>query len=113
MEIECEETKVKEMIGNVLSGLSLVPEAFTTVEKKQIGPKCRGLIENLWVEGWFSTERDLAQVHDELARRGYHYDRTAVSHTLADLVREGLLTRLGTQRSYRYIQKKPPLTTSA
>jgi len=42
-----------------------------------------------------------------MSRRGYHYDRTAVSHTLADLVREGTLFREGSMRNYRYIQKYP------
>jgi hypothetical protein len=42
-----------------------------------------------------------------MSRRGYHYDRTAVSHTLADLVREGTLFREGSMRNYRYIQKHP------
>jgi predicted transcriptional regulator len=61
-----------------------------------------------WKEGWFTGERNLSDVHEELARRGYHYDRTAVSHALTDLVRENVLTRVGMMRSYRYIQKKPP-----
>ena len=35
------------------------------------------------------------------------YDRTAVSHALVDLVREGTLFRDGTMRNYRYVQKRP------
>ena len=113
MEIECEESKVKETIESVLSGLSAVPEVTSErTEKPRGASTCRSLIENLWAEGWFSTARSLGDVHDELARRGYHYDRTAVSHSLAELVRENILTRLGTQRNYRYVQKKPPLGTS-
>ncbi|MCP8323689.1 MAG: hypothetical protein L6N96_05890 [Candidatus Methylarchaceae archaeon HK02M2] len=112
VEIECEETKIKETIESVLSGLSTIPEMKSEVLKKSKGVlTCRKLIENLWAEGWFSTSKSLGDVHDELARRGYHYNRTSVSHSLAELVRENLLTRLGTQRSYRYVQKKPPLTT--
>jgi hypothetical protein len=29
-----------------------------------------------------------------------------VSHSLTDMVREGILTRVGTMRNYRYIQKR-------
>jgi hypothetical protein len=113
VEIECEESKVKETIENVLSGLSAVPEVKTEISERQRGTlTCRGLIENLWSEGWFSNPKSLGDVHDELARRGYHYDRTAVSHSLTELVRENVLTRQGTQRNYRYVQKKPPLQTS-
>ncbi len=113
VEIECEESKVKETIESVLSGLSSVPEVKTEISEKPRGAlTCRGLIENLWSEGWFSNPKSLGDVHDELARRGYHYDRTAVSHSLTELVRENMLTRQGTQRNYRYVQKKPPLGTS-
>jgi len=72
------------------------------------GVTCRGLLENLWFEGHFVSERSLGEVHEELSRRGYNYDRTAVSHSLTDMVRENILTRIGTMRNYRYIQKRPP-----
>lgn len=77
------------------------------------GITCRGLLENLWFEGFFVSERSLGEVHEELSRRGYNYDRTAVSHSLTDMVRENILTRIGTMRNYRYIQKKPPNSTTA
>ncbi|HJU33681.1 MAG TPA: hypothetical protein VJ695_01025 [Nitrososphaera sp.] len=76
------------------------------------GITCRGLLENLWVEGYFVSERPLGEVHEELSRRGYNYDRTAVSHSLTDMVRENILTRIGTMRNYRYIQKRPPNNTT-
>jgi hypothetical protein len=70
------------------------------------GTTCRGLLEKLWYEGYFQLEKPLGEVHEELSRRGYNYDRTAVSHSLTDMVRESILTRTGTMRNYRYIQKK-------
>ncbi|MEM0365296.1 MAG: hypothetical protein QW450_00640 [Candidatus Nitrosocaldus sp.] len=73
------------------------------------GSTCKGLIEKLWHEGWFVSERNLGEVHEELARLGYNYDRTAVSHALTDLVREGILSRIGSARTYRYVQKRPPM----
>lgn len=72
------------------------------------GETCKGLIVSLWQEGWFSIERGLGEVHGELGRRGFHYDRTAVAHALVDLVREGVLTRVGRPRRYKYLQKRPP-----
>lgn len=72
------------------------------------GMTCRGLLETLWMEGYFSSEKSLGEVHEELSRRGYNYDRTAVSHSLTDMVRENIMTRNGTMRNYRYIQKRPP-----
>lgn len=109
IEITCSEDKVKQSIESVLSGLNAsiteVPINNEKIGKK--GATCRSLIESMWIEGWFKEERNLSDVHEELARRGYHYDRTAVSHSLTDLVRENTLTRIGMMRSYRYIQKKP------
>ncbi|HEY9490805.1 MAG TPA: hypothetical protein VIP56_02380, partial [Nitrososphaeraceae archaeon] len=66
------------------------------------------ILETLWYEGYFGTDKLLGEVHEEISRRGYNYDRTAVSHSLTDMVRESILSRIGTMRNYRYIQKRPP-----
>ena len=94
----------------------LVPEGQQQQQQKvttKSGITCRGLLENLWFEGFFVSERSLGEVHEELSRRGYNYDRTAVSHSLTDMVRENILTRIGAMRNYRYIQKRPPNNTTA
>lgn len=94
----------------------LMPEGQQQQQQKvttKSGITCRGLLENLWFEGFFVSERSLGEVHEELSRRGYNYDRTAVSHSLTDMVRENILTRIGTMRNYRYIQKRPPNNTTA
>ncbi|HJU94821.1 MAG TPA: hypothetical protein VJ643_02205 [Nitrososphaera sp.] len=94
----------------------LMPEGQQHQEQKvttKSGITCRGLLESLWFEGYFVSERSLGEVHEELSRRGYNYDRTAVSHSLTDMVRENILTRIGTMRNYRYIQKRPPNSTTA
>ncbi|MEM3267680.1 MAG: hypothetical protein QXR69_03210 [Conexivisphaerales archaeon] len=104
IELECTEDKVTEVIQKVLAGLDVQKEG----EKESTGVTCKTLMEQMWKETWFSRSRSLAEVDEELERRGYHYDRTAVSHVLADLVREGLLSREGSARNYRYVQKKPP-----
>jgi hypothetical protein len=69
---------------------------------------CRGVIQKLWDEKWFSQPRGLDDVHTELARKGFHYDRTAVAHALVDLVKDNILTRIGKPRRYQYAQKRPP-----
>ena len=116
IEISCPEEKVKQVVESVLSGMDIAPEVPALIsERKQQArgsATCKGLIEMLWTEGWFESERNLADVHEELSRRGYNYDRTAVSHSLTDLVRESVLTRTGTMRAYRYVQKRPPESTA-
>jgi hypothetical protein len=72
---------------------------------------CKVLIQRLWEDGWFSSGRGLGEVHGEMARRGFHYDRTAVAHALIDLVKDGVLNREGHPRRYQYVQKRPPSTT--
>ena len=138
VEVTCLESRVKQVIENVLSSLDttkmvgpalqsqldelrreidslkvrpigeLQPEADWQKVPAKGGMTCRGLLESLWLEGHFADERSLGEVHEELSRRGYNYDRTAVSHSLTDMVRENILTRIGTMRNYRYIQKRPP-----
>lgn len=111
VDITCSEDKIKQAVENVLNGLSNSIKETPDIGEKPSDKRnvtCRGLLEEMWKEGWFEKERNLLDVHEELARKGYHYDRTAVSHSLTDLVRENIFTRVGMMRSYRYIQKKPP-----
>ncbi len=127
VEITCREDRVRQVIESVLVSMSnrVDSESINSIanrndtitgvdaSKKALvksGATCKGLIEQLWHEGWFVDEHNLAEVHEELSRRGYNYDRTAVSHALTDLVREGILSRVGSARVYRYIQKRPPLS---
>jgi hypothetical protein len=114
IEITCAPDKVQQAVESVLAGMASNEQ--TAVSPVDLPPDgggekrfetCRGLIQTMWKEGWFSTERTLSEVHEEMARRGYHYDRTAVAHALVDLVREGTLFRDGVMRNYRYVQKFP------
>ncbi|HIE14178.1 TPA: hypothetical protein EYP70_02785 [Candidatus Bathyarchaeota archaeon] len=111
-EIECQEDQVQDMVKRVLSTVTEYaskPVALPDVASRPLRANtCKGVIIKLWREGWFSTPRSLEEVHNEMMRIGFHYDRTAVSHALLDLVREGIITREGRPRRYRYSQKKPP-----
>lgn len=116
VEISCREDRVEQVVESVLSGMSksaaevIEPHGALEIRRPVArgSTTCKGLIEDLWTEGWFGAERNLSEVHEELSRRGYNYDKTAVSHSLTDLVRENLLTRVGSMRAYRYVQKRPP-----
>jgi len=116
-EISCREDQVKDIIDKVLSSITrytskqvALPEITTPQPAK--AETCRGVIERLWREGWFAVPRSLDDVHKEMTRIGYHYDRTAVAHVLLDLVRDGILTREGKARRYLYAQKRPPTPQS-
>jgi hypothetical protein len=143
IEVSCIETKIREVIEDILTSIDNVPHDDPTLGfqinelRKEIeslkarsnmtlrntnmssgdvhsnklqkgGATCRSLLEKLLFERYFEAEKLLGNVHEELSRRGYNYDRTAVSHALTDMVRESILTRVGSLRNYRYIQKKPP-----
>jgi hypothetical protein len=114
IEITCPEDKVQQAVESVLAGMSSKEPALIEVpEPERAGERfgtCRGLLVTMWKEGWFGAPRLLSEVHEEMSRRGYHYNRTAVAHTLVDLVREGILFRDGTARNYRYVQKHPGKT---
>lgn len=112
VEITCPPEQLQKAVESVLSSLSTnqaSPITISTQERVQSAANktCRGLILELWEESWFDAARTLSEVHEEIARRGYHYDKTAVSHSLTDLVRENVLFRQGNMRNYSYIQKRP------
>ena len=114
VEIAAREDQVKQAISDVLDAMKVAEPRdapMSMVGNKTVrASTCRSLTLTLYSEGWFVSERTLGEVHEELARKGYHYDRTAVSHALTDLVRESVLTRSGVMRNYRYVQKRPSIS---
>ncbi len=118
-EIECGVDELRSVVDKVLAAVAESEIGSSAVEasEKRVavgltgrGETCKGVILRLWREGWLGVGRGLGEVHGEMGRRGFHYDRTAVAHALVDLVREGILTRVGRPRRYRYLQKRPPPT---
>jgi hypothetical protein len=111
-EIECRGDQLGEAVKRILSTVTEYAKDPIVVSERHLPPAraetCKGLIQKLWSEGWFAYPKGLGEVHSEMARRGFHYDRTAVAHALVDLVKDGLLTREGRPRRYRYAQKRPP-----
>ena len=111
IEITCAEDRVQAAVESVLAGMASKEPALVDqpgVNESEVRSETsRSLIQTMWREGWFAQPKALSEVHEEMSRRGYHYDRTAVAHTLVDLVREGTLFRDGSMRNYRYIQKYP------
>ena len=111
-EIECQEDQLQTAVDKILSTVTaklketpMMTEKVTTLHRAET---CKGLIQKLWEEDWFITPKGLREAHSEMARRGFHYDRTAVAHALIDLVKDGVLTREGKPRRYQYAQKRPP-----
>lgn len=111
IEISAAEDRVQQAVESVLAGMASKEPALIEPQEPRDSERkfetCRGLLQTMWREGWFSQSRSLSEAHEEMSRRGYHYDRTAVAHTLVDLVREGTLFRDGSMRNYRYVQKYP------
>ncbi|NIN51711.1 MAG: hypothetical protein GTN80_00910 [Nitrososphaeria archaeon] len=111
VELQCLEDQVERVVQDVLKGMrssSEAVEGLKATRQMEATPRtCREIIEELYNERWFSEARPLNDVWEELGRRGFHYDRSAVSHALLDLTKEGVLSRLGKARKYRYIQKTP------
>jgi hypothetical protein len=111
-EIECQEDQLQATVDKILSSVTDKLKEIPLITERTASPPraetCKGVIQKLWEEGWFATPKGLGEVHSELARRGFHYDRTAVAHALIDLVKDGILTREGRPRRYQYAQKRPP-----
>jgi hypothetical protein len=115
IEIESQEDQLQFAVDKILSAVTekLKDTRLVTVAERPPPPPraetCKGVIQKLWEENWFAHPRGLGEVHSEMARRGFHYDRTAVAHALIDLVKDGILTREGKPRRYQYAQKRPPI----
>jgi len=111
VEITSTADKIQAAVESVIAGMNTKePQLFEPAgasEGERKFQTCRGLILSMWREGWFGAPKSLSEAHEEMSRRGYHYDRTAVAHALVDLVREGTLFREGSMRNYRYVQKYP------
>jgi hypothetical protein len=111
-EIECQEEQLQATVDKLLSTITKKLKETPLIRERATPPPraetCKGIIQNLWKEGWFATAKGLGEVHSEMARKGFHYDRTAVAHALIDLVKDGVLTREGKPRRYQYTQKRPP-----
>jgi hypothetical protein len=115
-DIECTQEQLEEAVRKILSTVTEYQKERAEINERMPSAAraetCKGFIQKLWAEGWFSSTRGLSEVHSEMARRGFHYDRTAVAHALIDLVKDGILTRDGRARRYHYSQKRPPPSTA-
>ena len=114
--VEAPPERLEEAVKQVVSAIKAVlpqisAERLGQVQRgerarRRAQPTCSELLRGLMEEGWFDTPRSLSEVVQELARRGYNYNSTAVSHSLLDLVRERSLSREGTPRRYVYFRSK-------
>jgi len=114
-EIEGTVDQANEAVGKFLQTVTEKLKETSLISEREAPPRaetCKVIIQRLWEEDWFSTTRGLGAVHSEMARRGFHYDRTAVAHALIDLVKDGVLNREGRPRRYQYVQKRPPASRS-
>jgi len=112
-EIEAQSDQIQTAVNQILTTVTEHSKNLSAAQLERPAPPpraetCRGVIQKLWEEGWFGEPKGLDEVHTELARRGFHYDRTAVAHALVDLVKDNILTRIGKPRRYQYAQKRPP-----
>jgi hypothetical protein len=113
-EIEGTVDQTNEAVGKLLATVTEKLKETPLISEPETKPRaetCKIIIQRLWEEGWFAEARGLGEVHSEMARRGFHYDRTAVAHALIDLVKDGVLNREGRPRRYQYVQKRPSSAT--
>lgn len=65
------------------------------------------LILDLIDEGFFEEPRRLREIREKLKLRGYSYEVTTLSPILhRDFLKEGILDRIGTLGSYKYVISK-------
>ncbi len=104
LEVQGDPDKVYSLLSKIVGELG---GEHTHTPESKYKRSCKEVIEDLWREGWFEKDRKLSEVYLELSTRGYNFDKSAISHALAAMTREGKLKRLGKERKHRYIQKYP------
>lgn len=114
VELEAPIDKIEEAVKNTIAAIRATEQPF--LSKEITGPRkpatCKKAVLDLVEDGWLNTGRTLSEVSAELDRRGFSYDTTAVAHVLLDLVREGILERLGEPRRYVYVVRDVTLKNS-
>ncbi len=81
-EIESQEDQLQTAVDQILTTVTERMKDTRLAERQATPPRaetCKSVIQKLWEENWFNTPRGLDEVHTELARKGFHYDRTAVA----------------------------------
>lgn len=113
VELEAPIEKIDEAVKNTIAAIRatepLPSREFTAPRKPAT---CKKAVLDLVEGGWLNTGRTLSEVSAELDRKGFSYDTTAVAHVLLDLVREGILERLGEPRRYVYVARDVALKNS-
>ena len=107
IEVECSPDQLKNTISTIMETVNEIKSSSKEEKDEFYASTCKEAVEKLWKEDWFNRPRKLGEIWDELSRRGYNYDRSAISHALLSLVKEGKLSRVGRTRKYQYIQKIP------
>jgi hypothetical protein len=107
VEIEAPVDQLEESVRRVMAALAegKAGEERPAQEARR-QPTCRQVVERLVSEGFFREPKSLSEVYQEVKRRGYSFDATAVAHVLLELVREEALDREGSPRRYQYVEKK-------
>ncbi|MEM4294523.1 MAG: hypothetical protein QXX19_00585 [Candidatus Caldarchaeum sp.] len=104
VEVEAPIDKIEEAVKNVLTALKTAEPQPTRPASFKKPITCRKAVEELVHVGWMKNGKTLSEVAAELERRGFLYDTTAVAHVLLDLVRSGVLERVGEPRRYVYVE---------
>jgi hypothetical protein len=66
--------------------------------------KPAGALDTLYAQGYFASERTLAEVREQLQHNGYNFGASSV---LMALQAREYLQRRGSKGSYRFVQKYP------
>jgi uncharacterized protein (TIGR02391 family) len=79
-------------------------------KRKHPNKSVKKLIEELWQENFFIESRELGEISNALAAKGYNQNIKILSVALLRSVHSGLLTRNFSSGRWKYIQKQPAHT---
>ncbi len=92
------------VIGNSPKGKILQGNTTQSLDPRHSGAV--GGIRLLCTEGFLVEPRTVSQVDQELRKSGYIYRREVISVALLRFVRQGILTRLPEDGTWKYVLRK-------
>lgn len=96
-------TEVGDISGSARSSLRKVPAGPRATSRGSLGERLHALRE----DGFFTAQRSLGDIREELGSRGWHYPLTTLSGVMQRLVRKRELRRervkTGSKKIWKYV----------
>lgn len=99
--------KIEKIISkkSELISQSYEPQKSNKTKSTKSAKSISGFIKGFAEEGFFDTPKTLKEISEELARNGYHYRTTSLTHPLRNLLRKRFIGRIVVNGQWAYVKR--------